>query len=450
MPGPVQSTNAYGAYDVRLVGNTISFAEIFNPKIIVAFAALESAKGFPFGSTISLIPEHGGGFEVVGTGVFIGIKTGDLFPGYTLSAPVTVQVHLLPSGLGIYFSDCVTCFTAGVMIETVLGARPVETIKVGDQVWGFGRLATVTWTGSRSIRAAEAANPDLVMPIRIRQGAMADGLPVRDLVVSPDHAIWIDGKLIPARMLVNGRSIVQDHVDDVEYFHVGLDSHDLLLAEGIQVESFLDVNAMLEAAGRGVVALRQLAIELPPAVAVYEACGYAPLTLDAEQVEPVWKTLADRGRALFMAANDQMAAPPSAREPLDAPFAILADGHAYHPALVQAADGASVFRCSLPRDVRSLTISSEAASPWSSRPWLDDRRQLGVAISCIRILQEGSGTELPLAGPAVGRGWHALETGAVDFRWTDGAATLHVPAGATGIEISVVAVASLDRLATAA
>ncbi|WP_419729570.1 Hint domain-containing protein [Lichenicola sp.] len=447
MSDTVQSTNAYGSYDVSLSGNTVTFDELFTPNIAVAFAALESVQGFPFGSTISLVPETGGGFQVVGSGVFIGIQTGDLFPGYTLSSPVTVTIQEIPNGLGLYFTESATCFTAGVMIETASGPRAVETIEVGDAVWAFGRLAPVTWTGSRRIRVADVARPEMFMPIRIRQGAVAEGLPVRDLVVSPDHAIWIDGKLIPARMLVNGRSIVQDQVAEVTYYHVGLESHDLLLAEGLQVESYLDVAGLLAAEGEGVTALRQLAIELPPAVAVYEAHGYAPLSLASDQVQPVWQSLAERAHSLFVAANDALPAPAQPAEPS---FDIVVDGDTYHAVLVATESGASIFRCSLPGGARSLTITSQASSPWSSRPWLEDRRLLGVAISSARVLHDDVMTELSLVGPAFGNGWYAPEQGAVPFRWTNGAATLHVPAGASSIELSVVAIASVDRIAAAA
>ena len=72
-------------------------------------------------------------------------------------------------------------------------------------------------------------------------GSLGGGLPRRDLMVSPEHAMFLDGVLVPARCLVNGISILQEGSRDrVDYYHVELDSHDVLLAEGAPSESFVD------------------------------------------------------------------------------------------------------------------------------------------------------------------------------------------------------------------
>ena len=77
----------------------------------------------------------------------------------------------------------------------------------------------------------------------MRAGAFSEGAPRRDLLLSPDHAVYIDDVLIPIRYLVNGVSIVQQTVDAVTYWHVELPEHDVLLAEGLPAESFLDTGA---------------------------------------------------------------------------------------------------------------------------------------------------------------------------------------------------------------
>ncbi len=78
-------------------------------------------------------------------------------------------------------------------------------------------------------------------PILIKAGALAEGLPARDLRVSPDHAIEVDGYLIPAKHLVNRASIVQEAwCQRVTYFHLELETHALLLSEGTWSESYLD------------------------------------------------------------------------------------------------------------------------------------------------------------------------------------------------------------------
>ncbi len=137
------------------------------------------------------------------------------------------------------------CYCRGVCVTTEDGERPVEDLAVGDHVITFsGHRRRIRWIGRRSYTGRLlAANPTL-RPIRFCAGSLGDGLPRRDLRVSPEHSMFLDGILVPARCLVNGISIVQEHgLGRVDYFHVELDSHDVLLAEGAPSESFLDDNS---------------------------------------------------------------------------------------------------------------------------------------------------------------------------------------------------------------
>jgi hypothetical protein len=115
-------------------------------------------------------------------------------------------------------------------------------VAVGDVVPGqvSGQTRRVTWVGRRTVEVRRHPRPWDVAPVRIRAGALAAGQPARDLLLSPDHAVLVDGALIPVRYLVNGATIVQQRVVRITYWHVELDRHDVLLAEGMPCESFLD------------------------------------------------------------------------------------------------------------------------------------------------------------------------------------------------------------------
>ena len=153
------------------------------------------------------------------------------------------------------------CYVQGTLIATSRGEVPVETIRPGDQLvtphLGNTALQPVVWVGHRHLRRLHRrANVASLAPVRIMAGALADGVPQRDLCVSPDHAMFLDGRLVPAILLVNGTTIVQErHVTEVTYWHVELPEHGLLLAEGAPSESYLDHGNRAQYAKRGVMTL---------------------------------------------------------------------------------------------------------------------------------------------------------------------------------------------------
>ncbi|MCJ2036457.1 Hint domain-containing protein [Methylobacterium sp. J-068] len=140
------------------------------------------------------------------------------------------------------------CYVSGTRIRTTRGQVAVEDLCVGDRVvTATGTLRPITWIGHRMLAANGAALPHDQRPIRIKAGAFGSDLPVRDLSLSPGHPVLVGagadnagGVLVPIMCLVNGTTVVREVCAQVTYWHIELDQHDILLAEGLPAESYLD------------------------------------------------------------------------------------------------------------------------------------------------------------------------------------------------------------------
>jgi len=140
------------------------------------------------------------------------------------------------------YNYVIACFLRGTMIATPAGEREVEALQAGDLVITLdGTAKPVKWIGHRSYEAEFGATEAFVRPVVFKAGSLGAGLPVRDLKVSPQHAMLIDGVMVPAAALVNGVSIVRDESrSDVTYFHIEMDGHEAVFAEGAASETFVD------------------------------------------------------------------------------------------------------------------------------------------------------------------------------------------------------------------
>jgi autotransporter-associated beta strand protein len=153
--------------------------------------------------------------------------------------------HLTPDmgGAGTDIAEStVACYCRGTSILTDQGEVAVEMLAIGDRVvTASGQTRPIKWIGKRSYGGRFLMGRKDILPIRIEAGAIEDNVPKRDLLISPHHAMLIDGVLIEGKDLVNGVTIAQvEQADKVEYFHIELESHDVLLAEGAASESFID------------------------------------------------------------------------------------------------------------------------------------------------------------------------------------------------------------------
>lgn len=143
------------------------------------------------------------------------------------------------------------CFCAGTRIKTPDGNKRVEELEVGDLVMTKdGGAQPLKWKGSRKIGRAELQLSPLLRPIRITKGALPNGKPNRDLLLSPNHQVLLKDwqaqllfgeseVLVPAKALVDNQTVfVDETAQSVEYFHLMLEDHHILISEGAETESF--------------------------------------------------------------------------------------------------------------------------------------------------------------------------------------------------------------------
>ena len=325
----------------------------------------------------------------------------------------------------------VPCFAQDTLIDTPAGEVAVQDLRAGDLVsTASGGIQTVRWIGSRRIDIARHPVARQVQPIRIRPDAIAAGMPVRDLWVSPDHALFLENLLIPARMLVNGTTVTREEDwQAVTYYHVELDAHDILLADGLPAESYLDTG------NRSMFANAGSAMDLHPDMtndqARREGESCHPFASDVERVQPIWQRLADRAETM---GYQRPEAPVTTVEPN---LRLQVGDRQIAPIAVKGGR----FTFVLPARSGPVRLVSRDVMPADLLPWLDDRRQLGVMVSRVTVTRGGEMETIPMDHPSLTAGWWDLERDGYHMtRWTNGDAELPVWGDRPGVlEVDVCA-----------
>ncbi len=247
-----------------------------------------------------------------GSLTFTGLAPGHISSGLTLDFATTaagtftqtVTLDPVDSVAGVLPTETLTvttviesnaapCYAEGTRIATETGERPIEELRPGDLVrTASGALRPVVWVGHRRVDCTRHARPEKVWPVRVLAGAFGRGRPRRDLWLSPDHAVFVGGVLIPVQYLVNGVTILRERVERIGYFHLELARHDILLAEGLPAESYLDTGARAAFANGG--AAIQLHADFAPRMWDGDSC--APIVIDGPELARVRARLARRAR----------------------------------------------------------------------------------------------------------------------------------------------------------
>lgn len=144
----------------------------------------------------------------------------------------------------------VPCFTPGILIATPKGEVAVELLREGDRVITRDNgIQTIAWVGAKELSGADLmANPRM-QPVLIKAGALGNGNPERDLLVSPNHRVLISNAkaalhfgdsevLVAAKHLVDGKNIVTVQANGMTYIHFMFAQHEVVLSEGAWTESF--------------------------------------------------------------------------------------------------------------------------------------------------------------------------------------------------------------------
>jgi hypothetical protein len=318
---------------------------------------------------------------------------------------------MLPAG-----EQPMLCFTSDTRIATPRGEVRMRDLRVGDLVLchGFGGPAqAIRWIGKVQAEIARHPRPERVRPVLIKAGALADGVPSRDLRVSPDHAILLGCVLVPARLLLNGATILQEHGwPSIVYYHFELPRHAVVTADGAPAESWLDDGRRAQFSNAGV-AVRFVDFE---GGCASRGLTCFPVLRDERITGPIRASLAARARDLGY------------QEVTDPDLRLLIGESALKAQ--HAGPGRSVFRLSAEAASFAQREGVRLASRLSTETSAQGRL-LGVAISGL-VLRNGRGTVTIGAGDQRLRGVRGLGTPEAPppgvrgglRRWTDGSARL--------------------------
>ena len=142
-----------------------------------------------------------------------------------------------------------TCFLRGTQIWTPSGEKAVDDLQVNDLVvTSSGEAKPIQWVWRRRFERQSGQKwGEEIAPIRVARSALGPNTPHRDLYLSRFHCLYLDGVLIPAVDLVNDLTIARaavEHLGEIEYFHIKLDRHSVIFAEGAACETLQAITAV--------------------------------------------------------------------------------------------------------------------------------------------------------------------------------------------------------------
>jgi len=142
-----------------------------------------------------------------------------------------------------------TCFLRGTQIWTPSGERTIEDLQVNDLVvTSSGEAKPIQWVWRRRFERQSGQKwAEAIVPIRVARSALGPNTPHRDLYLSRYHCLYLDGVLIPAVDLMNDSTIARidaTNLREIEYFHIKLERHSMIYAEGAACETLQAITAV--------------------------------------------------------------------------------------------------------------------------------------------------------------------------------------------------------------
>ncbi len=355
---------------------------------------------------LSIIYNNGTTSQTIATFNYNAANSSDPLPNVNL---VTVN--------GNSYFDLTKCFVLGTHILTPKGEVKIETLSVDDEVViiqdGQRINRKIVWIGKTDISVDQGKEKDSLYPVRIKAHAFGLNKPHRDLLITPEHTVYIDGGLVPARMLVNGRSIIVDKtVKNYRIYHLETEQHSILLSENLMTESYLNTdNRYLF---DDTIIHVNLEFSEHAGHKNWETDAVAPLMVARDKVEPIWQRLDRRATQLGYK-------PVVKKELTKNPDLCLITQKGERLAPVQVKE--NVYSFYVPASTKIVAMNSRSSSPSEViGPFVDDRRTLGVLVSKISVVANKTLTVQASEIPVIS-GWYAVKE-SEDGRWTKGLANL--------------------------
>ncbi|MDI2112660.1 Hint domain-containing protein [Commensalibacter nepenthis] len=295
----------------------------------------------------------------------------------------------------------IPCFLEGSEIQTVNGWKKVEEICIYDKIITY-------FNGKEVIKSVIWVGKTLLTPINntivcIKKNSLGDNLPYKDLYITPEHCLFFDNYFIPARMLVNNRTICNRVINNKFIYHIQLENHSVINSNGIQTESFLNTgHSDFTKENNQPIKIEQWATD-----------AAFPLNTKRSFVENIYKKIEDRAVKLDIKAEKQ-----PHHTTTDANIHFINEQDQKIPFIKH--DHKMILY--IPPNTQNITIKSKSFRPSEIvGPFVDDRRKLGVLVGNILHITKQGSKKIEINQNC--SDWHTSNS---NLKWTNGKSSIKI------------------------